>query len=186
MERRIRVLLAVLGSEFFSPCLDRRQRERIGACGGSACLDRRSSRRAWIGDRESGSALVADRRAWIGDLLAVLGSEFFSPCLDRRQREWIESSSRRRAPCSDRRQREWIGVLLGAVLPARIGDRVSGSEFFSAPCSLLGSETERVDRSSSRRRAPCSDRRQSEWIGVLLGAVLPARIGDRVDRKKKL
>ena len=69
------------------------------------------------GDRESGSEFFsADRRAWIG----VLGSAFFSPCLDRRQREWIESSSRRRAPCSDRRQREWIGVLLGAVLPAWI------------------------------------------------------------------
>uniref|UniRef100_A0A7N2LIX7 Uncharacterized protein n=1 Tax=Quercus lobata TaxID=97700 RepID=A0A7N2LIX7_QUELO len=90
---------------------------------GSECLDRRSSHRAWIGDRESGLALVADRRAWIGILLAVLGSEFFSPCLDRRQREWIESSSRHRAPCLDRRQREWIGVLLDAVLPARIGDR---------------------------------------------------------------
>jgi len=102
--------------------VDRSSSRQIGVLG-SECLDRRSSRRAWIGDRESGSALVVDQRAWIGVLLAVLGSEFFSPCLDRRQREWIESSSRRRAPCSDRRQREWIGVLLGAVLPARIGDR---------------------------------------------------------------
>ena len=41
--------IGVLGSAFFLPCLDRRQREWIGACGGSAlgseCLDRRSSRR---------------------------------------------------------------------------------------------------------------------------------------------
>ena len=90
------------------------------------------------GDRESGLEFFsADRRAWIGVLLAMLGSEtervdrrlwrigvlgsaFFSPCLDRRQKEWIESSSRRRAPCLDRRQKEWIGVLLGAVLPAWI------------------------------------------------------------------
>ena len=65
--------IGMLGSAFFSPC-----------------LDRSSSRRAWIRDRESGLALVADRRAWIG----VHGSAFFSSCLDR-------SSSRRSAPCLD-------------------------------------------------------------------------------------
>ena len=66
------------------------------------------------GDRESGSELVVDRHAWIKvssrcAWIKVLGSAFFSPCLD-------QSSSRR----------------------AWIGDRESGSEFFSAPCSLLG------------------------------------------------
>ena len=63
---------------------------------GSECLDRRSSRRAWIRDRESGSVLVADRCAWIG----VLGSAFFSSCLDR-------SSSQRRALCLDRKFRKF-------------------------------------------------------------------------------
>ena len=86
----------VLGSAFFSPCLDRRQREWIDACDKSACLDRRSSRRAWIEDRESGSALVANWRAWI----EVLGSAFFSSCLDR-------SSSWHRALYLDRKFRKF-------------------------------------------------------------------------------
>ena len=74
----------------------RRQREWIGTCGRSACLDRCSSCRTWIGDRESGSALMANQRAWI----EVLGSAFFSSCLDR-------SSSRHRAPCLDRNFRKF-------------------------------------------------------------------------------
>ena len=129
---------------------------------GSECLDRRSSRHAWIRDRESGSALVADRRAWIDVLLAVLGSEtervdrhlwqigvLGSECLDRRssRRAWIRDRESGLALVADRRA--WIGV--------------HGSAFFSS-C---------LDRSSSRRRASCLDRKfrmfgieRSENLGI--------------------
>ena len=59
----------------------RSQREWIGACGRSACLD------------QSFIEVCLDQSAWIGILLAVLRSEFFSPCLNR---------SFKLAPCLDR------------------------------------------------------------------------------------
>ena len=63
---------------------------------------------------------MADRRAWIG----VLGSAFFSPCLDRSssRRAWIGDRESGLALVTDRRSsgRAWIGVLLGVVLPAWI------------------------------------------------------------------
>ncbi|KAK9995151.1 hypothetical protein SO802_024854 [Lithocarpus litseifolius] len=119
--------IGVLGSE----CLDRRSSRRawigvlLGVLGSefrSACLDRRSSRRAWIGVQIGvlGSKCL-DRRAWIAVLLAMLGSEFQIGAV----------------------LRAWIG----AVLPAWIGVSESLEErgvLGSAPCSLLGSEFQRV------------------------------------------
>ena len=108
--------IGVLGSK----CLDRRSSRHAWIedreSGLALVADRHSSRRAWIRDRESGSTLVEDRHAWIG----VLGSAFFSPCLDRRQREWIGACGG--SACLDwcYSRRAWIGVLLGAVLLAWI------------------------------------------------------------------
>ena len=157
----IGVLLAVLGAE--TERVDRRLWQ-IGVLG-SECLDQRSSHHAWIRDRESGSACL-DRSAWIGVLLtvlrsetervdrrlwriSVLGSAFFSPCLDRRssRRAWIGDRESGSVLVVDRRA--WIGVL--------------GLALFSS-C---------LDRCSSRRRAPCLDRNfrkfgieRSENVGI--------------------
>ena len=151
-----RAWIEVLGSAFFSPCLDRRQREWIGAC--------------------------ADWRAWIG----VLGSAFFLPCLDQRQREWIDACGG--SACLD--WSAWIGVLL----------------------AVLGSETERVDRClwrigvlglvlfsscldrcSSRRCAPCLDRNfrkfgieRSENVGIESSYREDSRIESREWRERGL
>ena len=70
----------------------------------------------------------------------MLGSAFFSPCLDQRQREWIGVLG----------SESWIGVLL-AMLGSEI-ERVDwrlrrisvlGSALFSS-CSLLGSKFQKV------------------------------------------
>ena len=91
-----RAWIGVLGSAFFSPCLDQRQRGWIDACGGLACLDWN----AWIGVllAELGSETErVDRCLW---RIGVLGSALFSLCLDR-------CSSRRCAPCLDRNFRKF-------------------------------------------------------------------------------
>ena len=114
------------------------------------CLDRSSSRRAWIGvllvvlgsaffspclDWSFKSTLVADRCAWIGALLVMLGSEFLSPCLDRRSSRcaWIRVSDRRCA---------WIEVSDGNFR--------SAFEFQMEISTWIGV--------SDRRCAPCLDR----------------------------
>ncbi|KAL0008372.1 hypothetical protein SO802_009874 [Lithocarpus litseifolius] len=79
--------IGVLGSAFFSPCLDR----------------------------------SSDRRAWFGVLLAVLGSEF-------RLASWDRRSSRR----------AWIGVQIG-VLGSSFFSPCLDRSFRSVPCSVLGS-----------------------------------------------
>ena len=111
------------------------------------CLDRRSSCCAWIGvplavlgsaffssclDRSFRSALVADRCAWIGALLVMLGSEFLSPCLDRRSSRcaWIRVSDRRCA---------WIEVSDGNFRSAfefqmEISTWIEVSDRRCAPC----------------------------------------------------
>ena len=126
----IGALLVVLGSEFLSPC-----------------LDRRSSRRAWIGvllavlgsefqiDAVLGSEFqmeISDRCAWIGALLVMLGSEFLSPCLDRRSSRcaWIRVSDRRCA---------WIEVSDGNFRSAfefqmEISTWIGVSDRHCAPC----------------------------------------------------
>ena len=128
---------------------------------GSECLDRRSSRRAWIGDRESVSDGEADprssRRAWIGVLLAMLGSE--TERADRRLWRIGVLGSAIFSPCLDRRQKEWIGILLGAVLPARIGDREwigwrdrRGNQKYYRPGIEREKETRKFDREREKVR----------------------------------
>ena len=93
--------------------------EWIGTCGGSTCLD---------------------RSAWIGVLLVMLGSAFFSSCLDRRssRRAWIGVSDWRRA---------WIRVSDGNFR--------SAFEFQMEISTWIGV--------SNQHRAPCLDRNFREF-----------------------
>ena len=146
---------------------------------------------------------MADRRAWI----EVLGSAFFSPCLDRRQREWIGAcgGSAFFSPCLDQRQREWIDACGGSAC-------LDWSAWIGVFLAVLGSETERMDRClwrigvlgsalfsscldlcSSRRCAPCLDRNfrkfgieRSENVGIKSSYREDSRIESREWRERGL